>query len=475
MDCDLPGRVRIRIERAWLALRRADAVVAAAYFAVALVSSVLFALLTPPFQTPDEHQHFFHAYQIAAGARIEASGRAMGAVLPESLGALADDYLGSRKVYVAARGLPRAPVRRILSDLQRPLAESRKTFLDFTGAAPYPAYPYFPQICAIAVGRAIGAGPLVLLYAARLANALVAATVTAAAIFFFPYRRAMLAGFAALPMALALFGSLSPDAVLIAGALLLSSLTLRRAAGEGGSRRVYFGVAVLGAAVCAFKPVYAPLLLIGLPTTLRVRGPVRALLEHGGLVAVAIVAAVAWYGWLAPPIRVMVPWADQSRQLTLLLANPLAGLAVVANTLRTYGGLLMVQFAGVFGWLTLAMSPAAYGLVLVGIAANAAWLTSGQRAEPVDALWALVLFIGVFVLSAMILYLTWTPVGLDHADGLQGRYFLPAAGLLATALSSVRRPGPAASPAVTGAVAVVSLAPIILALTLITQAYGVFS
>jgi hypothetical protein len=452
-----------------------NAIVAIAYLTVALFGSILFAVLTPPFQVPDEHQHFFHAYQIAAGGKIERSGRALGATLPDSLGALADEFLGSRKVYVERRDPRPVAHGEIAAAFRMPMRPEARRFLDFTGAAPYPTWPYLPQVCAIAVGRGLGVGPVGLVYAARLMNAVVACSLMALAILWFPYRRLMLAAVGLTPMALAMFGSVSPDALLIASTTLLASFTLRWAeAGTLGGWR-FWGLAALGAAVCAFKPVYAPILLLGFPTSLRRMGLARAIVLHGGLMAIAALAAVAWYAWLAPPIHVVVPSADQVRQTAGLVAKPFKWIAMVGNTWHLFGTQLAFQFVGIFGWLNVFMPPVAYLLALTALIAGAAVEEAAPGPSVADASWALLLFAGVFCLSATLLYLTWTRVGADHAEGLQGRYFLPAAGLLAVAL-----PGIAGTllrlPRLTSWVVVAAaIVPIGLGLVAIHQAYGVGS
>jgi hypothetical protein len=71
---------------------------------------------------------------------------------------------------------------------------------------------------------------------------------------------------------------------------------------------------VLGAAVCSFKPVYAPLLLLGYPTLVKARGVKYATLVHGGLLVY---------------VREGV---DASAQLSAILTHPLSYARVLVNT-----------------------------------------------------------------------------------------------------------------------------------------------
>ncbi|HQR46192.1 MAG TPA: DUF2142 domain-containing protein, partial [Thermoanaerobaculia bacterium] len=66
---------------------------AAIFLAVALPAGLLFAVLTPPFQVPDESAHFFRAFQMAEGTfRAGSDGAVPGAELPVSLVRAADAF-----------------------------------------------------------------------------------------------------------------------------------------------------------------------------------------------------------------------------------------------------------------------------------------------------------------------------------------------------------------------------------------------
>ena len=141
------------------------------YFFVALAAALAMALLTPPLQVPDEHQHFYRAFQLSEGDwRGAKVGGALGAELPDSLGRLADDFLGSRRLHnPSGRQVRELPWRDTVAQLAKPLEPSKRVFLDFSSAATYLPVPYAPQIVGISVARWLGGGALWTLYGARLA------------------------------------------------------------------------------------------------------------------------------------------------------------------------------------------------------------------------------------------------------------------------------------------------------------------
>jgi uncharacterized membrane protein len=408
---------------------------AGVYFFVALAAAFAMALLTPPLQVPDEHQHFYRAFQLSEGdwrgARV---GGALGAKLPDSLGRLADDFLGSRRLHIlSGRQVREFPWRDTVSELAKPLEPSKRAFLDFSGAATYSPVPYAPQIVGISVARWLGGGALWALYGARLANALASVALAAIAIRLFPYRKAMLATFAAMPMVLWLFGSASPDALLISGSILLVSVVTRAAAAGRWSIAELVLATALGAAICSFKPVYAPLLLLGYPTLFKARGFKYATLVHGGLLAASTAATIVWFSALAPHIVYMREGVDPSAQLSAILAHPLSYARALVNTIPA----LTLGFIGIFGWLNVPMPGKTYLLAVLLLVSTCIVFRTDERSSSIEAVWSLVLLAITFVLVATVIYLTWNMVGRDHIEGIQGRYLLPTIGLLAVAASAI--------------------------------------
>ena len=128
---------------------------------VGLLGTLPLVILTPPFQVPDEAQHFERAYQISEGGlRAEVHDGVAGAELPASLPALVRKCLGTDAILALRRVTP-APLARSAALRAMPLDPGQQRFVDFTGAAVYPPLAYLPQAAGIAIGRALGAGPLV--------------------------------------------------------------------------------------------------------------------------------------------------------------------------------------------------------------------------------------------------------------------------------------------------------------------------
>ena len=418
--------------------RLAMANVAFLYLVLSLLGVIPLVLLTPPFQVPDEPQHLFRAYQLSElDLRSVVQAGSAGAVLPSSLVELADRFLGSRAIHTS-RPVNPSPLNNTLGALRIPLDPGRREFTDFTGAAFYSPLPYLPQVAAVFIGRLAGFGPLGLLYAARLANGLTALLIVTAALRVLPVGGMALFVLGLLPMVLFQFASASPDAAVISTAFLFTAIAMRARFRRHWSG-MEVGVACLaGAVFCSLKPVYAPLLMIGLPAALRRVSAGHVLAVHAVLVAVVLGTTALWQTYSSSSLVLPFEGTNLSAQLAGIMAHPGPFAMTVARTLWWNTPFFFHSMIGQLGWLTIKLPAIMY---LMPVAALLVCMLLGSRAqEPriglVEAAWQSVLLGASGLLIFVALYLYCTPVGLGVVNGVQGRYFLPLAGLVAVVLSA---------------------------------------
>lgn len=401
-----------------------------------LVGALSMVVLTPPLQVADEGQHFARAYQLS---ELHVWSRThdgeFGDDLPASLTAFIVRFLGTAEAHVT-RGVPTLPLDSTLKALDQPLNPHERSFLAFPGAASYSPLPYIPQASAIGFGRLLAWSPLALLYLARLANAVAAVVLVAAAVRLAPVGKEILLVVGLLPMALYEYASASPDAMVIASALLFTALALRMQLRGCWSRAEMAGAIASSLVFCSLKPVYLPLLLVGLfPAVLRREIRTRALVTHGILVAFVVGATFAWLRSTASVF--VLPRAGTSGPgQTAFIAHHLPSYAAILwATLRTNLVLYYKSMVGAFGWMLVLSPTIAYVLPLVsGLVLLVYRDRRDEQATRAGAAWSLALAAccGLLVLTA--LYVMWTPVGAPLVEGVQGRYFLPIAGIAAFAL-----------------------------------------
>lgn len=443
-----------------------------------LLGALPLVILTPAFEVADEPQHFQRAYQISQLDLFgHPGGRGAGAILPVSLSALVQDVVGTTALE-ADRSIKPRPLAEDLKALARPLEPDRVRFTDFTGAAPYSPLSYVPQAIGIAFGRALGMGPLALLYIARLANALAAILLLAMAVRIAPIAREALAFTGLLPMALYQYASSSPDALTIASMLLFVAVALR-AVVSGWTTPTIAAAGLLGAVLCSHKPVYAPILMLALvPPIFRPGERVRALVANGLVVAVALGITAAWFALNHEIPLTRRPDVNVPAQLGLFADRPWTLPILLWNDIHKSGIYYLGQLVGVIGWNKMPLPRASYAIPVLAMGLIVLLRRPSDPLLPrIAGFWQVALAIAGAVLVEIALYLTWTPVGAPLIDGVQGRYFLPLMGtLLVGANIALRAPANARRARVL-CVAVLALiaAQIVILQSTVSTAYSRFS
>lgn len=386
-----------------------------------LFTVLLLTLITPPFQVPDEPQHFFRAYQISEGKLIaEVRGATAGGVLPSSLQELTQHFLGGWPLH-STRPIP---LKETLTQLTRPLEEGAREFTVFTGAAAYGPLAYAPQIIAIKVASLFNASVLTTFYLARIVNGLCALALLGCALRLMPWGRELAAFSALLPMATYLYASVSPDAMIIASAYLYTALILRGMMMDKWSHRDTALAIFSAATICMTKPVYAPLFFLGFVQILSTRHRVFTLMTQGGILLATGVLTLVW-GMCAAKAIIPVPeGVSVDGQIDHILGDLLHYAMTLARSLLWHE-FYYTQLVGMLGWLSFELPTFAYLLPIFAVILA----TGGEKngvSHQTFFIAATLLIIGTCVLLILTaLYISWTPVAAIAIKGVQGRYFLP--------------------------------------------------
>ncbi|MGI3899101.1 MAG: DUF2142 domain-containing protein [Janthinobacterium lividum] len=410
------------------------------YLATALPCVVFLAVLVPPFQAPDEPNHFRRIAEILNGGLVGHAGPGIGqsgAVLPRSIARVADSFM-----FLAGD-----PDKKYSADVMREALEvrwnrSEKAFTEFGNIAIYPPFFYGPAVGALAIGRTLDWGVMDSYRLARAINGVLAALIGAAAIGIVGRGRSLLFVILSLPMTLSLFASVSQDALMIPGAMLavaLCSRATRRPVGRGWPGRLIAAL-LLGAAM-AGRPPYV-FLLIALAIPRMVLGRPVSLVTRTWPVAVALVVGVGWIAFGAAPAQTPMrvgSGVSISGQLHEILRHPMLFPSALWNTLSLSGLDHLKEAIGVLGWLDTPLPDFYYILAIAATLIGALLAVDGALPRPAwrrgCALAAGMIMASVAVLGA--LYLSWTPVGSDVVEGFQGRYLLPIASLAAMAVPAL--------------------------------------
>ena len=401
------------------------------------LSTLFFALITPPFQAPDENQHYMKALLLAEGRVFtQARGTMIGAELPRAAVDLHGVDFATDVPATLRRFDPDMLARAWAADDARPGTD----FADFPNVASYAPSLYAPGAVGLMLGDAAGLPRLGSFYTGRIVNALAGLGLLTLALSLLPFGRSAMLATALLPMFSYQTGSLSPDAVINGMGFLGLALALRIAfMGVTPARSI--GLLAIAPLLALAKGVYLPLMAAGLT-----RPEMRRDLRPWLLVAAMAVGAIAFIAWMkmsggsqalyhiasrkTGEHAMTAPLADQ---LGVILADPVAYVRILCSSVVDRAPVYALQVVGRFGWNAILLPLAAYPLAALMIGAGVL-SGSGVQIGIGQRLWWIVVAAGSALLIETAMYLTGTPLGADYIQGTQGRYFLPILPLLLLAV-----------------------------------------
>jgi len=402
---------------------KGDARLVPAFILYALLASLLLALDMPPYGNADEVNHFLRADQISrlglVGERF-AEGRNSGGLVAPGIEASALPF-EPLKFHPERKATTAMYVEAGRAHWREP-----PVWTGFANTSIYPPFLYAPSVVAIWAGKGARLSVIHTLYLARLLTGLASCLLIGAALLVCwrcgqTGAALLIFVLATLPMSLALQNACSQDGLMLGLAALAAALFARERSGAGTGR--LGGVAFCLALIAMARPPYLPLAL----APLAVPAPWRARLGAGAVIAACCLAWTALAASFAAIDTTAGHGANVRAQLTGLL-DPARDFELVVNTFRVHGGIYLRGFVAGLGWLDVDVPPAllAASYAALALAALAALRRPG-RAGALLAFLALASAGLIFLVQ----YLTWTAVGDPAVDGVQGRYFLPVALLLA--------------------------------------------
>lgn len=397
-----------------------------------LIGAILASLLlggfiatrTAPFSNPDEAAHYLRSIEISHGKWLNRPGDP-GVDIP------CRDYQT-----IAARYAPMALHRDVTRRPDFTSADCRVRSLNTAGG--YLPLSYLFLAPAEWAGRSLGWPVERRLKLMRFVNFAGATLILSFAFWLIPHRRAPFVLLAFSPMALWLRAAVSADGMTTAVALLFLAWVLRLQQQRlPPSARQWSVLAAFGLLLGACKPGYGLMVFFALvlalrpdPRAARLRALVVALLAGSAAVALSVVALR-----LTDPVLIQLAYgADPQAQAASMAAHPLRFVQAVQQGLgwRSFYE-IVVPYPGAADVKGIAI---AWGLslLLIGLLAGGPPFLS-RAGRCFAALFVVLLGFAICVP----LYLTYTPPGHPFVIGVQGRYFVPLAGVLMFALAGSAR------------------------------------
>ena len=410
------------------------------FLVVGLCFGLSFLVITPPFQVPDEVNHFFRAYHIAEGNLVATKqDNRLGGYVPKSLKTTIE-------LNLSIKGSPftKTSWKNIGEQINQPLTDLTPEFVDFPNTALYTPISYIPQALSIAVSKRLGATPTVMLYVTRLVMLLLWIFAMFYAIKSLPIFPWFFTIIALIPMCVFINMSVSADVVTnILGLLWISQVFKWAFGAQPLSKKGIISLFVLAILLASAKYVYTPLVLlillipkekyvksgilscVSLPTSLILVAFLVAYLGSS-FASKTYIARAAYNPAYTQGIDIQ-EGADVNAQMQYLIAKPFRIVKVVTTGFDKTFPMLYNTYIGVLGCLDVRLPnpvvPLSYLTILLVLLYE-----NGQYQAKIKAKQRILLLLVGLLLTFLIYlsqYLTWVSVGAAYCGSIQGRYFIP--------------------------------------------------
>lgn len=416
-----------------------------------MVSGLLIGGTTPPLLSPDEHAHLVRAYTLISGEwRMHTpAGRSTAAWVDPALAEYINVHRETNRVAVGRSPGPPPTATEVVAAGNTSLSKSAQPIsISAPGAAVYPPIAYLPQGFALGSARALHL-PMTSAYAlARLVTLMTSAAVLFAAFLLVtpsPLQLALLT----LPMSLFQLASAALDGFSTSMAVLALSLYQALQKAQPRHRPIIHVCLVSSILIVVPARLHLwPLLILLFLSARQLKSPWGWFTSLTCLFTVLI--------WVARVSRSTVDLrraqlsTDTFQTAIELFSHPYELIALLMRTLTNqellnfYGH----SFIGLLGWLHLPLEPSkAYQMLALMLAIFTVLTVSWIRQRP----WRMLLeqtrwlFVGMAMLSALSVFLlllvAWTPDPGNALliEGVQGRYFLVPALMVAMALAAPQK------------------------------------
>lgn len=398
------------------------------FFALLILASFLIAAVIPPVQSPDEPDHLKRAYLFGHGQLLLSSeqGQLSGGMVDPAL-------LKYFSIFSAMHFKPDVKVADL--DLQTATTlrwSGDRVFSAAPGTGYYLPLIYLPQAVALRASEAIDLTIDQSYTLVRLTTLAAIALVLVFAARLFPIPPLGLV-LLFLPMSLFQLASPTLDGLISALSILALAIYMRAVEQRSISNRLLFALSITVFLIASSRVNLLPLtLLIGVLYIYTRRSATLA------YATVTLIASVVWtLIALKTTVDTRIEATGKTGEIILYyLTGPQHFIYVLANTLvdPTYLAFYAKSFLGILGQLDTYFTGRVY-LMIMGSAAVIGLLTLAPRFRIAHAALILASFAAV-LLTFFALLINWNTHPAVQIAGVQGRYFLIPAMLVAYAISS---------------------------------------
>lgn len=385
------------------------------FLILAIPLGILYMLLIPVGDGPDEPSHFLRANEASKGVVMMPYNEDKGGA-----GVYVD-----QETYEAAVDIDHS-YSDVLRHLGHVATDEQDVYYNISNISVYSFICYLPQAVGMAIGNLLHLPILVIAYLGRLTNFIFWLVVLYLCIKHTPVLKKVIFLVSLLPITMQQATSLSPDASTYAVAVgLFCFVMYQMQSKEKMGRKDYVIMTLLTLVMGANKYVYLPLcLLLFLIPKERFGNKRKKYIYIGAMAAIVVVMNIVWF-LLTANFFQEPEGVNSGEQLQVLMSNPLRYIWVLINTVLHQGDFLVNSMFGRYLErfnINLSFVPV---LILIIVFSVMCYKYRKAVVRPATKYLPMFIVAIVTIMSATVMFLKWTPVGQSYIEGLQGRYFLP--------------------------------------------------
>ncbi len=392
----------------------------------ALFFGIIYAVITPPFQSVDEGNHFLRSYAISEGQVISIKKENnVGSSLPESLSQLIGEYSHLEKDITEQTSFKEIKQTLTIKN------NDNRIFTSYPNTALYSPVAYIPQSIAILSGKILHIPTLYMMYFARLFNLILYCILGYYAVKSIPFLKLAVFLILLSPMNVSLGASCSTDVTLIGASILFSAKILQYTFNDNINL------------CCLSKNLWDYILLSGLLFILALTKhnfyliPLLFLIPKNKfgnhyifkifcIILPSVIGCLVWSMVVSNLYVPLNPYADMYKQLDFITGNPFKYILILLISSIVKAFRLFITSIGVLGWqdtrldnLTYMIYPLLIWISIVYSNAKDFVMTGSKK---------LIIYLTAifgYILITTYLYLAWTEVGGNIIQGLNGKYYTP--------------------------------------------------
>lgn len=393
--------------------------------------------IIPPFQSPDEFNHFYRIYQITEGkfvGEFNADSSQLGGYAPKSFTTISKQFDEPMALKSDFKVFKNA----LKMSWNVPLNRNDTVFINFPNTARYAPTAYLPQVVTFLGLKIFNLKPLIMLYGGRIATFLTWLFLVTLAVCLTPVFKELFMLFLILPASLSINSTLNADIFTNALVFIVFAyfFCFRERTKIKSLELILFSVLIF--LITLNKIVYFPLLFLLIPVETKKFNSVNQKWFY--VITATLICIIIIFWWskvinnliypdpknlLRTTYRNMNPGVEinPTLQMQHLLQNPLTQFFIlVEQSYKIFLNRTTSSWVGTFGMGCYMPS----GLSLVFFFLALLYTSTGNNKFKVSERIILVLLgFGMTMLFILSQHLHWDGVGDYFSSGYLGKYFIP--------------------------------------------------